>query len=355
MRIRAWLVFAAPVALAIGSLPFPAAAPAPLRSAGQARAAGAAPRNMVFILIDDLRYDGMGFLQPEVKTPNIDRLARGGAYFPNTLVTSSLCSPSRATILTGQTTRNHRVVDNNNSSEKGLVFFPQLLAAGGIPDGVLRQVAHGAGQRRAAARLRPVGELPSARVSTSRGRGSASTWTDTVSRRRATSPTSSPITRWSGSGRAAIPTSRSSCTCSHKAVHTDPLPAPRHAAPVRRDEVPHPRERGQHQGELPRQADVGPEPAQHVARRRLPLPHRHEDVGVSEGLLRHALRGRRQRRPDARLPEGERPGEGHDDRVHLRQRIPDRRSRPHRQAQCLRGDRFAFPWWSPHPGWCPRG
>ena len=40
------------------------------------------PRNVVFILLDDLRYDGMGFLQPELRTPNIDRLARGGTYFP---------------------------------------------------------------------------------------------------------------------------------------------------------------------------------------------------------------------------------------------------------------------------------
>jgi N-acetylglucosamine-6-sulfatase len=110
------MVLGVPVALAIGSAQVQAAA---------------RPRNVVFILLDDLRYDGMGFLQPELKTPNIDRLARGGAYFPNTLVTSALCSPSRATILTGQTTRNHRIVDNNDSSEEGLVFFPSYLQRAG--------------------------------------------------------------------------------------------------------------------------------------------------------------------------------------------------------------------------------
>src|SRR3990170_4994719 len=83
--------------------------------------------NVIFVLVDDLRFDGMGFLQPGLQTPNIDRLARGGSYFPNTVVTSALCSPSRATILTGQTARNHGVVDNNNSSEKDLVFFPSYL------------------------------------------------------------------------------------------------------------------------------------------------------------------------------------------------------------------------------------
>lgn len=91
----------------------------------------ATPRNMIFILVDDLRYDGMGFLQPELHTPNIDALAKTGMYFPNAVVTSSLCSPSRATILTGQTVRNHRVVDNNDSSEKDLVFFPEYLRKAG--------------------------------------------------------------------------------------------------------------------------------------------------------------------------------------------------------------------------------
>lgn len=89
------------------------------------------PRNVIFILLDDLRYDGMGFLQPQIKTPNIDKLARGGTYFPNTVVTSALCSPSRATILTGETARNHGVVDNGGSDEKGLTFFPSYLQQAG--------------------------------------------------------------------------------------------------------------------------------------------------------------------------------------------------------------------------------
>jgi arylsulfatase A-like enzyme len=131
MTKRAWLAFGIPVALAVGAAHFESAAAAPRRPAAQGQAQAARPRNIVFILIDDLRYDGMGFLQPEVKTPNIDLLARGGSYFPNALVTTSLCSPSRATILTGLTTRNHRVVDNNNSSEKGLVFFPSYLQKAG--------------------------------------------------------------------------------------------------------------------------------------------------------------------------------------------------------------------------------
>ena len=93
------------------------------------------PRNVIFVLLDDLRYDGMGFLQEELDTPNIDQLAQTGVHFSNAVVTSSLCSPSRATILTGMTTRNHKIVDNNNSSEDGLTFFPYYLQQAGYQTG----------------------------------------------------------------------------------------------------------------------------------------------------------------------------------------------------------------------------
>ncbi|MFC4311898.1 sulfatase [Steroidobacter flavus] len=91
----------------------------------------AAKPNMIFVLVDDLRYDAMGFVTPGLQTPNIDALAKNGVYFPNAVVTSSLCSPSRATILTGMSARNHGVIDNNNSSEDGLVFFPSYLQRAG--------------------------------------------------------------------------------------------------------------------------------------------------------------------------------------------------------------------------------
>lgn len=75
----------------------------------------AKPRNVIFILSDDHRFDFMGFTGkvPWLETPNMDRMAREGAYFPNTFVTTSLCSPSRASILTGQFSHTHKVVDNS--------------------------------------------------------------------------------------------------------------------------------------------------------------------------------------------------------------------------------------------------
>ena len=94
-----------------------------------------ARRNVVFVLVDDLRYDAMGFLRPPLETPNIDRLAAEGAYFKNAFVTSSLCSPSRATMLTGLSMRNHGIVDNNSASEAGFTYFPTYLQEAGYQTG----------------------------------------------------------------------------------------------------------------------------------------------------------------------------------------------------------------------------
>ena len=87
------------------------------------------PRNIIFILSDDHRYDFMGFTSrlPWLETPAMDELARQGAHFPNAFVTTSLCSPSRASILTGQYSHTHKVVDNRAPAPGDLIFFPQYL------------------------------------------------------------------------------------------------------------------------------------------------------------------------------------------------------------------------------------
>lgn len=87
------------------------------------------PRNIIFILSDDHRYDYMGFTGaiPWLETPAMDRMAKEGAYFPNAFVTTSLCSPSRASILTGQFSHTHKVVDNAAPAPPDLIYFPQYL------------------------------------------------------------------------------------------------------------------------------------------------------------------------------------------------------------------------------------
>lgn len=101
--------------------------------AGLAKISHDPPRNVIFILTDDHRYDALGFLNTQtfIKTPNLDRMASNGAYLPNAFVTTSLCSPSRASILTGLYAHTHGVVDNNNPVSKELVFYPQYLQKAG--------------------------------------------------------------------------------------------------------------------------------------------------------------------------------------------------------------------------------
>jgi N-acetylglucosamine-6-sulfatase len=89
---------------------------------------GVTPRNIVFILSDDHRYDAMGFLgHPFVQTPNMDRLAKGGAHVRNAFVTTALCSPSRASILTGTYAHRHGVVDNFTSIPPGMPNFAEYM------------------------------------------------------------------------------------------------------------------------------------------------------------------------------------------------------------------------------------
>lgn len=88
--------------------------------------------NVVFVLCDDHRFDCLGAAgHPFLETPHLDAMARDGAMLTHAYVTTSLCSPSRASILTGQYAHNHRVVDNYHPVDESLVFFPQHLQKSG--------------------------------------------------------------------------------------------------------------------------------------------------------------------------------------------------------------------------------
>ncbi len=84
--------------------------------------------NVVIVLIDDLRHDTFGFAgHPFLETPHLDDLASGGVRFTNAFVTTSLCSPSRASFLTGQYMHHHGVIDNQRRMSEQTRTFPQLL------------------------------------------------------------------------------------------------------------------------------------------------------------------------------------------------------------------------------------
>ena len=85
--------------------------------------------NIIFILADDHRYDAMGFMNKiqGLQTPGMDRMAKEGAHIKNAFVSTALCSPSRASILTGQYAHSHTVVDNDAPLPANLVFFPKYM------------------------------------------------------------------------------------------------------------------------------------------------------------------------------------------------------------------------------------
>jgi arylsulfatase A-like enzyme len=95
-------------------------------------AAAARRPNVLFILTDDQRADAMSLAgNQHLQTPNMDRLGREGVYFRNTFCTTSLCSPSRASILSGVYAHTHGVRDNFTEYPTAVKSFPMALQEAG--------------------------------------------------------------------------------------------------------------------------------------------------------------------------------------------------------------------------------
>ena len=154
--------------------------------------------NIVFVLVDDMRWDEMRVAgHPFIETPNMDRLAREGARFTNAFATTPLCSPSRASFLTGQYPHTNGIIDNtarqattcrlSRWSCSAPATAPASSASGTWATTTARARASTTGWRC------PGRAKPSTRRSTSMASGS---------RRRATRPTCSPTT---SSGSSTVP------------------------------------------------------------------------------------------------------------------------------------------------------
>lgn len=94
----------------------------------------AAPRkrpNILFIMSDDHASASIGaygsWLSKATKTPNLDRLAKQGVRFTNALVVNSICTPSRAAILTGQYSHKNGVYTLSDALSARCVHLGQLL------------------------------------------------------------------------------------------------------------------------------------------------------------------------------------------------------------------------------------
>lgn len=94
--------------------------------------------NILLILTDDQRWDAMGYAgNAIIQTPEMDALAREGAYFSHALATTPICAASRASILTGLYERSHRYTFQTGPirPEFMAASYPKLLREAGYYTG----------------------------------------------------------------------------------------------------------------------------------------------------------------------------------------------------------------------------
>jgi N-acetylglucosamine-6-sulfatase len=90
--------------------------------------------NVVVMLTDDQRWDCIGSADKPylgIRTPNLDRIAAEGVRFRNAFVTTSLCSPSRASMLSGLYAHTHQIINNFTDFPADLPSYPRQLKAAG--------------------------------------------------------------------------------------------------------------------------------------------------------------------------------------------------------------------------------
>lgn len=114
-------------------------------AATSAAALAATPRpNIVILLADDLGYGDTGVTGcPDIRTPNIDRLASQGVRFTHAYTNGPVCSPTRCALLTGQYQQRNNVDDviYVNERDRGLaleaVLIPEVLRGQGYKSGLM--------------------------------------------------------------------------------------------------------------------------------------------------------------------------------------------------------------------------
>ena len=98
------------------------------------------PPNILFLQTDNQRWDALGCSgNPIIQTPNVDRLAARGTYFPNAFATTPICAASRASILTGLYRRRHGFTFDEPPlrTEFTDISYPRLLRDAGYHTGMI--------------------------------------------------------------------------------------------------------------------------------------------------------------------------------------------------------------------------
>jgi arylsulfatase A-like enzyme len=99
---------------------------------GASQAEGAERPNVLFMISDDQAAGTLSCAgHPLLSTPSLDRLAASGVRFANAFTTSSICSASRASFLTGHYARSHGVLHNRDQLRGHVRSFPHLFTRAG--------------------------------------------------------------------------------------------------------------------------------------------------------------------------------------------------------------------------------
>jgi arylsulfatase A-like enzyme len=97
-----------------------------------ARSTASAPPNVVFVLADQWRAEAFGFAgNPDIRTPNLDQLQREGVQFVNAVSAMPVCSPMRASFLTGQRPLTHGIFLNDVPLNPEATTIAKVLNAAG--------------------------------------------------------------------------------------------------------------------------------------------------------------------------------------------------------------------------------
>jgi len=94
--------------------------------------------NVLVVIADQWRFDAFGYAgNPDVRTPNLDRLARESARFVNAVSTCPVCSPMRASFLTGQRPLTHGVFLNDVLLDPNATTISKVLKDAGYDTGYI--------------------------------------------------------------------------------------------------------------------------------------------------------------------------------------------------------------------------
>jgi N-sulfoglucosamine sulfohydrolase len=116
---------------AVGGLAI-AAGPLAVSSRVFGKWAGEARPNVVLIIGDDISDSDFGcYGHPNIRTPHVDKLAAGGMLFTNAYLTTSQCSPTRCSLITGRYPHNTGAPELHSALPKGQVMFPAILKDAG--------------------------------------------------------------------------------------------------------------------------------------------------------------------------------------------------------------------------------